>query len=146
MKKFVSILLVLIFVVAFIPQTMGEDEDVCYHKWKYNLDTVGYESKGASGHIKYHTVYKFCTRCEYSERVSTRAYTEGKTIVKHSYYIDESKSGESFTRINNAQHVHYYKKLQICGDCGYTKKLCTSETENHTFKNKKCTKCGAKKQ
>ena len=145
MKKLVSILLVLILVVAVVPQTMSEDAEHCDHEWRNIVGEYGFEQHGSSGHIKYGVVYKFCDKCNTGYNLHKKAYIFGQTVTKHSYENVGGKFDESYVRINNAQHVYYYKQKVECWYCNYKTTLSFSRTENHTFKNGKCTKCGSKK-
>ncbi len=142
MRKVVAFLVVMVLITAIIPQTMTAED--CAHSWTVATEAyVHWIAQGASGHIGKCRTFNWCSKCGLCG--SYVGWKQYKGLTSHSYDNVGSKVLKSASRINNAQHVAYYTQKQQCYYCDYTRTIQISQTESHTYKNGKCTKCGAKK-
>ena len=140
MKKTTALLIVVVLISAIVVTALA----ACAHNW---IDTQdGYQyfvQHGASGHTAKVRTYKWCTKC--GTLSEPTGWKQVMNLTAHSYDNVGSKTLKSASRINNAQHVAYYTQRQQCYYCDYPRTIQTSQVESHTYRNGKCTKCGAKK-
>ena len=140
MRKIVVMLIVMVLLIAIVPQTIMAASN-CNHKWEKLEGSSNWIPMGSSGHKLQTKMYNWCSKCGATTDAGWKTST---TTYNHLYHNVGSKQLKSASRINGAQHVAYYTQKQECYACHFERTLNSSQTESHSFVNRKCTKCGAK--